>query len=364
MKTFHHQSTKRKERGSALMAVMWIIALLTMLVGTAALLLKEGVETINTRRDIFRARMLAEAGLAIGANPEVKPDDQNLLRREVGPEEGYIVTVNGEDARLNPNRLLVGDDPANRGVLLNIMRAWGLKLDEAEIVVDSLYDWVDQDDLQRIHGAEKKFYNSPGLPFNRPFRSVDEMAQVRGMGEVDRRYPNWRDWFSVYSSGVVDVNEASAELLVALTGADPTMAQQFVARRAGADGIRHTEDDVLYQDLPTALRMLGVSSSNPQLSSTVLGVRSSIVRIESIGVVGPFKRKMFAVINRGLGQVGGGGGGGLTPAPAPAIPATPAPGVGAGPASGAPMGGAQILFLGEQEAREGEGGSLTPPPRR
>ena len=360
MKTRHPSSNRKRQRGSALMAVMWVIALLTMLVGTAALLLKEGVETINTRRDVFRARMLAEAGLAIGACPDVKPDDQNLLRREVGPDEGFVVTINGEDARLNPNRLLMSEDPTNRGVLLNIMRAWGLKLDEAEIVIDSLYDWVDQDDFQRLHGAEKKFYNSPGLPFNRPFRSVDEMIQVRGMGEVDRRYPNWRDWFSVYSSGTVDVNEASAELLVALTGADPTMAQQFVARRAGADGIRHTEDDVLYQDLPTALRMLGVSSSNPQVSGTVLGVRSSIVRIESVGVVGPFKRKLFAVINRGLGQIGGGltGGGGLPgggvapPPVAPGLGGAPAPGVGAGPANGAPMGGAQIMFLGEQEARE------------
>ena len=77
------------------MAVMWIIALLTMLVGTAALLLKEGVETINTRRDMFRARMLAEAGLAIGANPAVRPDDQALLNREIAPSEGYMVEING-----------------------------------------------------------------------------------------------------------------------------------------------------------------------------------------------------------------------------------------------------------------------------
>ncbi|MDB6137817.1 MAG: ral secretion pathway protein [Verrucomicrobiaceae bacterium] len=353
MKTCQFKTGSRpaSERGSALMAVMWIIALLTMLVGTSALLLNEGVETINTRRDVFRARMLAEAGLAIGASPEVKPDDQDLLRRQVGPDEGFIVSVNGEDGRINPNRLLATEDAQSRGVMLNIARAWGLKLDEAQIVVDSLYDWVDQDDFQRMHGAEKKFYNAPGLPFNRPFRSVDEMAQVRGMGEVERRYPAWREWFSVYSSGTVDVNEASAEVLVALTGADPVMAQQFVARRAGPDGIRHTKDDVLYQDLPSALRMLGVSAANPQFSGSVLGVQSSIVRIESVGVVGPFRRKLFAVLNRGLGSIGGGGN-----MPGAVAPATPLiPGVGGGPASGAPMGAAQILFMGEQDARGDEG---------
>ena len=354
MRTTAVRSLRTNRRGSALMAVMWIIALLTMLVATAALLLNEGVETINTRRDVFRARMLAEAGLAIGASPEVKPDDQDLLRRQIGPDEGFIVSVNGEDGKINPNKLLMSEDPQNRGVLLNIMRAWGLKLDEAEIVVDSLYDWVDQDDFQRLHGAEKKYYNSPGLPFNRPFRSVDEMAQVRGMGEVERRYPNWREWFSVYASGTVDVNEASAEVLVALTGADPVMAQQFVARRAGPDGIRHTKDDVAYQDLPSALRMLGVSATNPQVSGTVLGVQSSIIRIESIGVVGPFRRKLFAVLNRGLTPVGGGGLG-VPGTSAPPVSAQPAPGVGSGPAAGGVAGSAQILFMGEQDARGDEG---------
>ncbi len=346
MRTKPHCHTNK---GSALMAVMWVIALLSMLVATAALLLNEGVETINTRRDMFRARMLAEAGLAIGASPEVKPDDQDLLRREVGPQEGFIVSVNGEDGRINPNKLLMVEDAQTRGVLLNIMRAWGLKLDEAQIVVDSLYDWVDQDDFQRLHGAEKKFYNTPGLPFNRPFRSVDEMAQVRGMNEVERRYPGWRDWFSVYSSGTVDVNEAPAEVLVALTGADPVMAQQFVARRAGPDNIRHTKDDVLYQDLPSALRMLGVAASNPQASATILGVQSSIIRIESVGVVGPFRRKLFAVLNRGLGPIGGGGSAPGSAAP----PITPSPGV----VPGAPVagGGTQIMFMGEQDARGDEG---------
>lgn len=350
MNTKIYRPKEQGRQGSALMAVMWVIALLSMLVATAALLLNEGVETINTRRDMFRARMLAEAGLAIGASPEVKPDDQDLLRREVGPQEGFIVSVNGEDGRINPNRLLISEDAQNRGVLLNIMRAWGLKLDEAQIVVDSLYDWVDQDDFQRMHGAEKKFYNTPGVPFNRPFRSVDEMAQVRGMNEVERRYPGWRDWFSVYSSGTVDVNEASAEVLVALTGADPVMAQQFVARRAGPDNIRHTKDDVLYQDLPSALRMLGVAASNPQASASILGVQSSIIRIESVGVVGPFRRKLFAVLNRGLGPIGGGGS--LPGSVAP--PITPSPGV----VPGAPVGGGggvQIMFMGEQDARGDEG---------
>ncbi len=365
------QQSPRQERGSALMAVMWIIALLTMLVGTAALLLKEDVETINTRSDMFRARMLAEAGLAIGSNPGVKPDDVNLLRHEVSPGEGYIVAMHGEDGRINPNKLLMSDDPQSRGVLLNITRAWGLTLDESQIIIDSLQDWVDQDDFERMHGAEKKYYNTPGMPFNRPFRSVDEMALVRGMSEVERRYPNWRDWFSVYASGTVDVNEASAEVITALTGADPVMVQQFVSRRAGPDGIPHTKDDLTAPDLATALRLLGVSATNAQQGSTILGVQSSIVRIESVGVVGNFRRKLYAILNRGMPLSGAGGtlapsgpsGAGIsaeTPIGAPVVPGAV---MSNAPGAGGATGGTQILWLGEQDVR-GDEGSMTVPQRR
>ena len=317
MKSLSHSSPHA--RGSALLAVMWIIALLVMLVGTTALLLSEDVETSTTRRMMFRARVLAEQGLAIGAHPQVKPDDP-MLRHEVAPGEGYIVTVVGEDGRLNPNVLLMRED---RNTLMRIMKAWGLKLNEMQIIIDSLLDWVDQDPLQRLNGAETRFYNTPGFPFNRPFRTVDEMALVRGMDYVERIYPGWREWFSIYSTGVVDVNEASAEVISALTGADPRFAGELVARRLGRDGERGTKDDLLYPDVASALRLLNVTALDPEKLNGILGVQSSIRRIESTGVAGEFRRKLYAVIR---GVPGGGG-------------------------------AAQVLWLGEEESREG--GSLT-----
>ncbi len=304
------------------MAVLWVIALLTMLVGTTTLLLREDVETASTRRQMFRARMLAEHGLAVAAHPDVKQDDEFLLRHQVAPGEGWIVEVEGEDGRLNPNILLQRED---RDTLRRVMRAWGLKFDEGERVIDALMDWVDPDDFVRgVGGAESRFYGLRGVPFNRPFRSVDDMAQVRYMNEVERIFPGWRQWFSTYSTGVVDVNEAPAEVLSALTGADPKMAQQFVARRTGRDGIPHTKDDLPFQDLQTALRVLGVTATNPQALAGILGVQSSITRIKSTGVTGDFRRSIYAIINR---------------------PTSTTPGAAAGAGGGI----ANILWLGEED---------------
>lgn len=308
---------QRRVRASALLAVMWIVALLVGLVGTTALLLTEDVETSTTRRQIFRARTLAEMGLALGAHPGIKPDDP-LLRREVSPGEGYIVTVIGEDGRLNPNVLLQRED---RDTLMRIMRAWGLKLNEMQILIDALLDWVDPDPLQRLNGAETRFYNTPGFPFNRPFRTVDEMALVRGMDYVERLYPGWREWFSIHSTGVVDINETTPEILSALTGADIRFTTDLIARRLGRDGIRGTKDDIPYPDVTSALRLLNVSA-NPQTVGSILGVQSSIRRIEATGVAGDFRRTLYAVV-RGSPNSGG---------------------------------ASQMLWLGETTSREGEGG--------
>ncbi len=286
-------------RGSALLAVMWLIGILSTLVAMTAIMLGEDVETSTTRRQMFRARNLAEQGLALGAHPQIKQDDP-ILWYEVSPGEGYRVEIIGEDGRLNPNVLLQRED---RQTLLNITKAWGLRFDEGQILVDCLLDWVDQDLLQRANGAETRFYNTPGVPFNRPFRSIDEMALVRGMDEVERRFPGWRSWFSVHSTGMVDVNETTPQILSALTGADIRFASEVVTRRLGRDGIRGTKDDLLYPDIASALRNLNVTA-NPQALSNILGVNSSIRRINSTGFAGDFSRTLFAVV-RGAPNQGG-----------------------------------------------------------
>lgn len=312
-----------------MLAVMWVIALLTSLVATTMLLLREDVETIETRRQMFRARMLAEQGLALAAHPDVKQDDEQLLRHEVENGNGWIVEIQGEDGRINPNTLLMRSD---RDTLRRIMRAWGLKSDDSEKVIDALLDWVDPDDfVHGVGGAESRFYGIRGIPFNRPFRTIDEMAQVRYMNEVERIYPQWRDWFSVYSSGVIDINEAAPEVLSAVTGADRTMAQQFVARRNGRDGIPHTKDDAPFQDVQSALLALGVSASSPQAASGVLGVQSTITRIRSTGVVGDFRRTLYAIINRATSAVPGGA---------------------------AQSGVANIIWLGEEDEHRNQGGKV------
>ncbi len=289
----------RSERGSALLAVLWIVALLSMLVATTSLLVMQDVDTVGTRRQMFRARMMAEMGLAFASHPDVRPDDP-LLRQEIAEGEGFEVEMIGEDGRLNPNLLIQRQD---RDTLRRVFRAWGMDLIQSDSLIDALIDWVDQDGFKQPRGAEFRDYNLPDIPFNRPFRSIEEMSLVRGMNQVDAIYPQWREWFSIHASGVLDINEAAPEILAAVTGADIIVAQQLQARRLGRDGIRNTLDDALFPDLQSALRLLGVTGNAEALAS-ILSVTSNTRRIISRGTTGGFTKSIIAVVQGG-GSTGG-----------------------------------------------------------
>ena len=297
LSTIHHPPSTNS--GSALLAVLWIIALLSLLVATTSLLVMQDVDTVGARRQMFRARMLAEMGLAFAAHPDVKTDDP-LLHQQVAEGEGFDVEIRGEDGRLNPNTLLQRQD---RETLRRVFRYWGMDLVQADGLIDALIDWTDQDSFTQPKGAEYRQYNIPGLPFNRPFRSIEEMSLVRGMAQVEAVYPGWRDWFSIHSSGALDINEAEPEVLSAITGADIVVCQQVQARRVGRDGIRNTRDDSLLPDLQTALRLLGVQG-NPQALSGILSVQSNTRRIVSHGTTGGFTKSIVAVV-QGSPQGGG-----------------------------------------------------------
>ena len=288
-------------RGAALIAALWIVALLSALVVGLATLLLQDVEMEGTRRQIFRARALAEMGLAIAMHPAVLPDDP-ILHRQISEDEFIDVEIVGEDGRLNMNALLQRED---RDTLFRVFGYWGLDPQQSGSLFDALLDWTDGDDFVRVRGAESRQYNRPGMPFNRPFRSVEEIALVQGMAEIDAVYPQWRNWFSVHASGVLDLNEAEPELISAVTGADILRSQQLRARRLGQDGIANTDDDAPMPDVLTALSLLGLPISNPGQLAAVVSVNSQTRRIIARAQAGDRTREIAVVVRGSPGQAGG-----------------------------------------------------------
>ncbi len=287
-------------RGSALLVVLWVIALLSFLIITSMMVVMQDVETVAARRLAFRAHQLAEAGLAIGANPLVKPGDP-ILRKIMGYAESYEVNITTEESRLNIGALLTEE---KRAVLERLFRSWGLRPLEAQSVVDALMDWVDADDFKRLTGAERADYKKDGFidrPYNRPFQSLDEVPLVRGMDLVNQANPAWRNVFTLWGSGSLDINEAPAELIAIVADVPLSAARALVAARSGPDGIPHTEDDQPMQSLDEAMVLLGAQATPQATGTELFMLKGTVARVDSVGRAGTYARRISVVLSKDAG---------------------------------------------------------------
>ena len=186
----------------------------------------------------------------------------------------------------------------DKALIRLIFAEWGIDFDTASEIADALIDWIDSDDDLELNGAERDFYEGQGIfeqPFNRPFYALEEMRLVRGMPLVEAANPNWRDWFTVWSSGGLDVNEAPAEYIAVAAETNVEAAVSLVEIVDGADGIRNTEDDQPI-DVPSALANLGINDPTGVIQAR-LNANDQVTRIESVGYAGSVRRKLVLIIN-------------------------------------------------------------------
>jgi general secretion pathway protein K len=292
----------RRPRGAALMAVIWLIAILALACMATLRVISFDMELTSAKVHGSRARQVAEMGIAVGSNPVVKPSDPMLHRADGSTGEGYDVSVISEGGRFNINAILLqGDKPLLKSMFVN----WGLELDDAQAVVDALKDWVDVGDDVELNGAEKNYYEKEGRfnqPFNRPFYDINEASLVRGMDMVEAVRPDWRNWFTVWSSGPLDVNEASAELIAEAAEIPVERASIIPETVRGTDGILRTEDDVPFQGAAAALALLGIDAQGRPDIVQRFGGTDPTTRIESIGTAEGAKRKITVIIANRQGK--------------------------------------------------------------
>ncbi len=285
---------KNNQRGSSLVATFWLIATLGMVIFGATKFISVDGKLLAARKGMAFARAQAESGLAIGAHPNTRRGDE-LLNREFDDGGAYAVTLSTEESRLNINEVLKRNESAT---LARLFQIWGLSPQDASALADGIKDWVDADDLASLNGAERGAYPNPAMPFNRPFRSLDEVALVRGMDVLERVRPNWRDAFSMWAKDKLDVNTADADVIAAVTSIDLGAAEIFINVRAGADAIAGTFDDRRFITAPEALAAMNVA---PQLMASLdaaLTTEGKTRRVESAGKFGDYRKKLV-LISRG-----------------------------------------------------------------
>ena len=109
--------------------------------------------------------------------------------------------------------------------------------------------------------------------------------------------PNWREFFSVYGEGQIDLRTVFKDVVLAITGSSENDVNRFIRERDGADGIPGTEDDRRIRGEEN-YQLLGLSGDKLEALRPILNEEDiSQRRITSVGWVGD-KRAEIIIVTR------------------------------------------------------------------
>ena len=222
-----------RNRGAALLLVLWLLLLMAGLVSVFAL----GARTEALQGGALRAqvagRHAAEAGIEVAALRMSAPDANQRwvpdARANSFRFEDYQIEVRVQDeaGKFDLN-------VADVGQLAILMRILGVEEGRARALAGAIQDWRDPDDLLAPGGgAEDRDYAAADLPYgakDQPFTTLSELQQVLGMDEAVYRLlvPH----VTVFTARPQpDPGFAQPPVLQAM-GLDPLQIERLLAARA------------------------------------------------------------------------------------------------------------------------------------
>ena len=279
-----------RAEGSALLLVLFTIILLTGLITATVGFLKNDVDEYGARSKEFRARQLAESGLAFGMHPMVDNQDRSLLEQKAEDGGSFHVSIASESTRLNINFLL---QSGREDLLESLFSRWGVEAKPAKAAVEGMYKYLSSP--ARVQTAQ---VNNQGAQFEADFRTVEEVSLVPEFAPVMEKQPDWTNFFTVWGDGKLDVNLADPDMIELVTGVSSATASEFVKYRWGPDGVPFTADDRVYNSMDEVRAALGMSQEQFQLVQDLLSLKSAVDRIESTGIIADYKKTIAVVASR------------------------------------------------------------------
>jgi general secretion pathway protein K len=231
------RTIRNKNKGFALVLVLWILSLLTVMAGSFTLTMRRETSIISGIKDNAVAAAAAEAGISVAEIMLLHPDqnkrwrsDGNLYQIDFGGTRVRLRLIS-ESGKFDLNK-------ATLQVLQNLMA--NAPIDDEKLqakLVGAILDWRDADDLINLEGAEKDEYRKEGLkykPRNKPFQTVEELQMVLGVNE---EVYNWLEPKVTVWSGQNQINLklAAKDILRLMPGLDADMIETYVATRLDND---------------------------------------------------------------------------------------------------------------------------------
>lgn len=306
-----------------LLLVLAVVALLSALLSEFAFSTLVDLRLTETFRDRTRAYYLAKGGVTVGqmllkmdTNPgydAYAPEELWSLGVSSYPVgEGYIsVAIEDLGGKLNINSLVDATGYNVSGVSKERFYRLFTNLGETdpEGLTVALIDWIDQDPGPYVDqnsgatGAEADYYQRLTPPVriaDRPLRSLDELALVRGFTpELIRRI---EPHVTVHGSTVtsdntkVNINTASAEVLMAFS-ANPGISRQEAEQIIEHRRSQPFKTPVELTDFFASIGLQGL------LGTSDLTLTGGFYRIRSTAEVNDGVRRIEAYVDKSTGKL-------------------------------------------------------------
>jgi general secretion pathway protein K len=210
-------TTPERQRGIALVLVLWVIAMMTAMALALTTTVRTESQLVRNRVEEARSRAYADAAVAMAIMRFGAGEDEDRWWPDGAPYvwsfagQALEVRVYNESSRIDLN----GVSPQ---VLRRLLEAVGVDEVESERLAAAIEDWRDRDDASRTLGAEDLEYRAAGRPYgsrNGPFASSAELTQVLGM--TPALYRALAPYVTVAGSGRrVDLEYASPQVQAAV----------------------------------------------------------------------------------------------------------------------------------------------------
>lgn len=240
-----------KQQGAVLIVVLWVIVIATLLVGIMASNMRYSADIVLRHKALsqdwgamMQAVNMAQMELLLERMPKppTEKEDKQEEKQKMGyrfngqvltlhyPQpENIIIRIYDHIGKINLKKL-------TRSAMYKLLKVrLGIAKDkEINALLDAWQDWIDADDLKRINGAEKDYYETldpPYQPRNAPLETVEELLDIKGFKEVFGN-ENLQASFTVYGSkSKINPNFVSREALSLLPGMDKETVEKIIQLR-------------------------------------------------------------------------------------------------------------------------------------
>ena len=226
-----------KKDGFALVVVILVMLLASFLASNLIMKVRAELKITAKYRQRAVGRLLAEGGISLALlrlkdNPKIDFDE--LLETPVflygypyetvlpnGKIKYYAVAETGK-INLNSTSFVL---------IEKFLEYHGLDLEEVAVVVDSLRDWRDNDDLYRVNGAEQDYYQGlerPYIPRNGKIEDPAEFFLIRGTESLKGLFDPY-EVFTAKNGTVkeININSLTPELLDFFTAGQKEFQEEY-----------------------------------------------------------------------------------------------------------------------------------------